>query len=295
MTKRLSLSIVTGTIAAHGLVAPAPLIAQDGDLGWSDAAELTLVLTAGNAEANTLGFDNTLLWKGEGAQFKVEAGAVRTQSTTRTRIAEGTPDNFTVRDESDSEVTAESYYLRSRYDRDLTDRFFYYVGGDWSRNTFAGFDSRSIATGGVGNVWFEREGASFRTDYAITYTVQDDVTDDPGADTEFIGVRVSWTYERQVTENARFQSDLKLDDNGEDPSDFRADLLNALSVAINDRFALKLSHQTLFDNEPSLEAIPLEPLAFPLGSQEGTASGETVLAELDEVDTVIKVSLVMSF
>jgi putative salt-induced outer membrane protein YdiY len=277
MMGRFNLLLATGITVIVGLGAPAPVFAQDADLGWSDAAELTLVLTDGNAEASTLGFDNTLLWKGDGAQLKVKAGGVRTESTTRTRTAVGTPDDFTIRDESDSEVTAESYYLRGRYDRDMTERFYYYVGADWSRNTFAGFDSRSIATGGVGNVWFERDGASFRTDYAITYTVQDDVTDDPDADTEFVGIRVSWMYDRRLTESTHFQSDLKLDDNGEDPSDFRADLLNSLSVAINDRFALKLSHQTLFDHEPSLESLPLEPPAVPLGSQGGAATGETVM------------------
>ena len=52
------------------------LAAQDErTLGWSDVAEATFVLTAGNATASTLGFKNTAEHLWEKASFKLSAGA----------------------------------------------------------------------------------------------------------------------------------------------------------------------------------------------------------------------------
>ncbi|MBT8398320.1 MAG: hypothetical protein KJN92_15205, partial [Gemmatimonadetes bacterium] len=95
MGKRLGF----GTFLAVGLLAsalvPGDLLAQDErPLGWTDVAELTFVLTAGNASSSTFGLKNTAerLW--ENSSFKLTFGAVRTSSGITTRTATGTPENF---------------------------------------------------------------------------------------------------------------------------------------------------------------------------------------------------------
>ena len=58
--------------------------------GWSGAAELTLVLTAGNTETSTLGVRSEVARTWEDSALLIEMGAVRTESTTLTRKAIGT-------------------------------------------------------------------------------------------------------------------------------------------------------------------------------------------------------------
>ena len=130
----------------------APLQGQDDEkeLGWFYTAEVSLLLTAGNAEASTLG-------------LRFNAGGLRTESSKTTRTAVGTTTDFQVNEESESEVTAQNYYVRGRYDYAFSDRFFAYAGTGWERNTFAGFDNRASFAGGLGNIWVEKEQSRTRS------------------------------------------------------------------------------------------------------------------------------------
>ena len=47
-------------IVCVGLLALGSALADEPELGWSDQAELSYVLTAGNSESTTLGFKNEL-------------------------------------------------------------------------------------------------------------------------------------------------------------------------------------------------------------------------------------------
>ena len=64
--------------------------------GWSGTAELTVVFTGGNAEAQTLGFKNDLVRVWEEANLTVALGALRAESSTITRLAQGSPTDFAV-------------------------------------------------------------------------------------------------------------------------------------------------------------------------------------------------------
>ena len=254
-------------------------------VGWFDEAELSLVATDGNAEAETLGFTNTLRRVWEDAEFSLKASGLRAESTTRTLRAVLEPSG-TVRvfDESNTDLTAEHYSLSGRYRRQISERFFWFAGLGWERNEFAGFDPRISAEGGVGHQWFKTEKASFRTDYAVTYTHQEDVVPTPGRSEDFAGVRFAWDYRRQLTPSTEYTNTLQVDENLDDTSDLRADLNQAIAVAINKKLALKVSLQLLFDNQPAVEAVPIEP-----------ALEDVVLVELEELDSTLKVALVVHF
>ncbi len=278
----LLVSLLLGAAAATGQEA------EEVELGWYDAAELSLVVTAGNSETETVGFKNTLGRRWAGAELKLEAGGLRAESTSRTRTAVGTSrTDFRLVEESRSELTAEQYHLRGRYDRKLSDRLFWFAGAGWNRNEFAGISSRYTAFGGVGNRWFEDPRARFRTDYGFTYTRQEDVVEDPSEEESFFGLRFSWEYWRKLTSTTTYTSELIVDENLDRTSDLRADFLNSVSVAMSQRLALKLSLQLLFDNEPALERVPLF-------DPQGESLGE-VEAELDDLDSVLTVALVVDF
>jgi putative salt-induced outer membrane protein YdiY len=260
-----------------------PVPAQEKEVGWSGNSELTFVLTAGNSSSSTLGLKTGLDRVWENAAVRFSAGGIRTEATTVSRAATGTASSFSVAEVEDTEKTAENYFVRGRYDRNVSDATFLFGGVGWERNTFAGFDNRYALVSGVGQTWFEEESRKFRTDVGLTYTVQDDVVKNPDVEDSFLGLRASWDYLRSVTETTDYGSTLIVDENLDETSDLRADLTNWIAVQMAEGLALKTSLQLLFDNEPALVSVPLQ----------GTE--ESVLTELDRVDSVFTVALVVKF
>ena len=265
------------------------LAAQDErEPGWYDTAELSFLMTGGNSEADTFSFKNTLerLW--DGARFKLTASALRAESTTTDRFAQRIGGSIVVTELSESELTAENYAVRSRYDRDLGERLFWYVGLDWERNEFAGFDSRTIGLVGAGHRWWSTDDSVFVTDYAVTYTTQDDLVELPGGDDSFLGARFSYEYKRALTQTTTYGSDLILDLNVDETDDWRGDMSHWLAVEMTQKLALKVNLRLLYDNMPSLAAVPVVDENFVL-------LPENVLVELDELDTALSIALVVSF
>ena len=278
-------------VSFFGMSGPGTAWAQDAEeeLGWADTAELTVVFTGGNAKASTLGFRNELAREWEGATLVTSVGALRAESTTFTRTAVGvSPTSFEMTKDSVTALTAESYYARGQYDRELNARTFWYAGTGWERNTFAGIANRYSWGGGVGNTWVDDDRSTFRTNYGVTYTLQDDVTKVAGGDDTFAGLRLSYDYRRQLTPNTEFTSVLVADENLEETADLRADLMNAVAVSMSSRLALKVSWQMLYDHQPSLVGLPLiQPTSVPTDT--------TVLVELENVDNFVTFALVATF
>ncbi len=250
-------------------------------LGWTDVAELTFVLTSGNASASTLGLKNTTEHLWDKTSFKFSFGALRTESGTTTRTALGTVDNFTVSETTEDVVTAENYYINGRLDRAISDASFLFGGADWDRNTFAGIQNRYGFVGGAGRIWIEKETSKFKTDLGLTYTIQDDVIENPDIEDSFIGIRASYDFFHKLTETTDLISELVLDENLNATEDFRADWTNAIAVGMSDRLALKASFQIFYDHDPALTTVPL-----------GDAQ---VLTPLGTVDTAFTVAIVANF
>jgi putative salt-induced outer membrane protein YdiY len=250
-------------------------------VGWKDAAEFTFVMTAGNASASTLGFKNTADHFWPNAQFQISFGGIRTQSGITARTASGSPSNFTVSEDTETETTAENYFVRSRMDRNISEAAFLFGGANWDRNTFAGVQNRFGLAAGAGRAWLAEETRRFKTDLGLTYTVQDDVVENPEADDSFPGLRGSYEFFHKLTETTDFQSALVVDENLSQTSDTRADWTNSVAVAVSEKLALKTSLQILFDNEPAMIAVPL--------------GDDEVLTPLDKVDSIFTVALVVNF
>ena len=281
-------STVVVALSVLGPVTVARAQEDEREPGWYDQAELSFVQTGGNAEASTLSLKNTLERQWENALFSFDAGALRAESTTFTTFAVGTTEDFEVIEDESSELTAENYYARLRYDRDIRPDFFWFAGGGWERNEFAGFSDRFIAVGGVGNWWWQTDDSHFRTDYGLTYTQQDDLVEDPTIEDSFIGLQLSWDYLRKIGERSSYQNLFVVHENLDETEDLRGDMIQSLQVSMTERLALKVSLQLLYDNLPALTAVPL----FDEG---GALTDALVLTELEELDTQFTVALVVSF
>jgi putative salt-induced outer membrane protein YdiY len=270
-------------IVCVGLLVFGSAFADEPELGWSDQAELSYVLTAGNSESTTLGFKNELKRTWQAAIFSFKAAGIRAESTTVTRTAVGTQDNFVLTEHEDSALTAEAYLLSGRYDRKVSDFLFWYAGAGWDRNRFSGIENRAVVEGGLGNVWVDGDNLKFKTSYALTYTDQEDVVEVPDQDGTFAGLRLGTDFLYKFGEDTTYQNVLTVDDNLDDTSDWRADMVNSLTVAMTKRLALKAGLRWLYDAQPASTTVPLTP------------TGGLVLVELEELDTFFTTSLVINW
>ena len=275
----LTATLVATTVATAG--------AQDTPpQGWTFKGELTSVLSGGNGETLTFGLGSLVENRRGPNLWRLEAGGIRTEATRITRRAVGTEDAFVVQDEEDKQKTAEAYFARARYDRQLSERFFAFGGLDWLRNTFAGVDSRFLTAVGGGNTWVDTDVTRFKTNYAVTYTFQSDVVENPFVKSSFPGLRTGWEFFRQATATTEFESTLVADLSLEETDDLRLDLTNSLNVAVSSALALKPSLQVLWKNLPSYTEVDL----FTPG---GTPVGTKVLTPLKKLDYFFKLALVV--
>ncbi len=256
-------------------------------LGWQDKAELALVLTAGNSETSTFGFRNLLSHIWTDAELKIEVAGLRTETATVTATPVGTSiDDFVLQEDSTSELTAENYLARAKYDRTLRPRLFAYATGGWDRNVFAGIENRYNGAGGIGNIWRDREDFRFRTDYGISVTHQIPTA---GAEATFAGLRLSLDLMRKLSASTTLSHLTIADENLDETDDFRLDSLTALAVAINKNLALQASVKFLFDNLPSFTKADL------ISPTTGLPVGVLVPVQADKLDTLVNVALVLNF
>ena len=125
----------------------------------------------------------------------------------------------------------------------------------------------------------------FRTDYSLTYTIQNDVVEAPDAKDNFLGARFAWVYTHKFGANTNYGNDFILDENLDDTSDFRADMTNWVAVAMSEKLALRVGLQWLYDHVPSLVEAS-DPTAITAGPD---------LVELDTLDSIFTASLVVKF
>lgn len=256
-------ALVVLTAAPASAQSPAPTAAkatQDSAFKAEDAglfanADLSYVLTAGNASSSSLGFKGDLTRRWEKHSIALAAGGIRASSSPDARFAVGTPEDAEVR-LPDSERTAESYFGRARYGYKLKDRLFYVAGGSWERNRFAGVENRWTGDTGVGYHLLNDERTSFRAVATVTFTKEEQVVDGGGAGS-FLGARLGWDFSRKLGGNTTLTHTLVADENLEETDDLRADSQLGLHVAMSERLGLKVNWRLLWDNQPALALLPL--------------------------------------
>jgi len=261
---------------------------EEKETGWKDTAELGFVSTSGNSESSTIGFKNLLTREWTKAQFTFRLGGTQVETTNTIFFVEGTPPDFdNIHEEKITNTTTEMYYANLRYSRDITKRFFWYVGANWDRNIPAGIENRYIGDAGVGNIWYDKDKIKWRTTYGLSYTDQQDVIEIPGEDSQFAGARLVSAFDYQITESVKF-ANLFIGDLNFDNSDaWRIDMVNSLIVAMSEKLALGVSHQLLYNNDPALIARDV------VNRTDNSITAVPIQA--DTTDAIFTVSLVVNF
>ena len=143
-------------------------------------------------------------------------------------------------------------------------------------------------------LWRDDDDLKFRTQYALTWTDQENVVTLPDLDETWIGARFSWNYMNKFGATTTYENILVLDANLEEGSRWRGNMLNSVSVSMSNHLALKLSLGWQYENEP---AFTKGQLFTTLGPPPVPADppGTTVPIQLDELDSIFTASLVVNF
>ena len=108
-----------------------PAFAQEEEeqqLGWTNVADLSIVVTTGNSSTSTFAVDDKLGRKWTSSELGFRFGLLRTQ-TTDERFAVGTPDDFDVIEDLTRELDNERYHVSGQYQRNVSFNFFWLAGG----------------------------------------------------------------------------------------------------------------------------------------------------------------------
>jgi putative salt-induced outer membrane protein YdiY len=266
---------------------PSFLSAQgERELGWSFKAQLSSVWLGGNSESSTFGFGSTVKYTWPHSTLTTSGGSLRTESTIKTRRAVGTTDSFRIDEETDRETTAETFFARSKFDHDLSERIHVLGGLDWLRDTFSGIDSRFLLASGAGLTFSDTKELSAKADLAFTYTFEEEVVDNPFSNGNFPGLRASYAVTYQASPTTQLESELIGDWNLDNSEDVRADWSNAMSVAVNSSVALKPSTLIRWRNDPALKEVNLF-------DEAGEDTGESVLVPLEKIDWFLNLAIVL--
>jgi hypothetical protein len=288
---------------------------------WSNSTELSLVVTEGNSSVQTFGLKDTFEYKiSKGrARFRIDALRSDTSDDPYFLVEPGlifepgeTPTGFsTIAVRPDSEPDAERYFVEGRYEGNLPKKATWNAGASWDRNEDAGIVNRTILFAGLGNAWSDRDDLKFRTSYGLSYTDREEDVVDPEKDRRFLGVRLSSDFMDKWGKSTTYDNDFTFNISVADLSDYNADLVQGVAVAMSKRLALKVSLQLTYSSEPALEeidvvarAILIDPDGIPGNGDEFFQTVETGGFELTvgedvlrkrELDTTFRTSLQINF
>ena len=258
---------------------------KEQELGWSNVADVSVVVTAGNSSTSNFAVDDKLNRKWKSSELGFRFGALRTQ-TTDDPFAVGTAEDFEVIEDSTRELDNERYYVFGQFQRNILPRFLWMTGGRWDKDANAGIENRTVLFGGVGNIWIDRERTTFKTDYAVTFTRRIDAIPEPERKERSSEARLASSYRHNLDASHRIDSDFVVFLNVGNASDYRFDTINAFTSSLSSIFALRFSIQLLYQNLPALEKIDLE-------DSGGLTIGKVVVRK-KKLDTVLKFSFVVT-
>lgn len=262
---------------------------EEKELGWSNVANLGLVVTAGNSPTTSFSFDDKLNHDWERSTLSFRFGGLRTNTTDDT-VAVGTEDDFALV-YPEKKLDNEKYYVSGRFDRKINDRFYWVTGAGWQRDLDAGIRNRTDLFAGAGNVWKNTDNLQFKTDYTAALSTREDEIEDPLRETKFPSARLGYDLMTKISTNAQFDSDMIFFANLKTAEDWNFNNTNAVTSNLTGLLALRASIQFIYYNIPALDEFDL----FDIDPYQGDATEiGTVLTRKKKLDTIVKITLVIT-
>ena len=215
---------------------------------WSNQAELSFVDTGGNTDVTSLSANNLLKYK----------FSDKLQVSWKLGILYG---------ESDGEKNAESYLSDLRLDYLFAERLYSFVNAGWSKDKYAGIDSRYYAGPGAGYKFLVGPKHFLLAEVSLNY-VNEAYIDD--TDKDYLGGRAFAEYEYAFTDKNTFSQSVEYLHDFDDRNNYNVNSETALISALSDYLSLKTSYVVKYDNQP-------------------------VPSTLKETNTILSVTLVVNF
>jgi len=223
--------IIVGLLLVLGAM---PLMAQEEEEAekpepaWVGSLGLSFVSTSGNTDTSSAGLDFGLNRKPEPWGLELVARGNKAQDT--------------------GDTTAENYLVSGRAVRKLSDRWEAFGGLAWAKDTFAGYDSQTVATVGATYLAVESDRYLLKFDGGFAYTWEDQVSPDQKVD--FAGGILGLLWEWKLGENSKLVERLVFLPNFDNSSDWRLTSLTTIEAAINSWLALRFGYDIRHRNQP---------------------------------------------
>lgn len=201
--------------------APPPPPAREG------TAEFAFVGTTGNASTQTIGLNGTLV-------VRPDAWVVTNKAAF-------------IRNESESELTAQSFGYLFRAERAFSPRLSGFGEYAYFRDTFAGVAHRNSLVGGISCKLVDLPRHVFFTDAGLGYMDEQRVAgDDVSSATWSLGAGYAW----KISETAEFTEDVRMTGLFADADDWRILQAAAITARLTQLFSLKVSNTIRYAHAP---------------------------------------------
>jgi putative salt-induced outer membrane protein len=226
----LSLASLPGRAAEQG-AAPSTEkagVSDDRKPLWAIQVGLSYLETDGNSETRTLGLD--LQMNRRPTPWGMEITALFNRA------------------EENGQKTAERRYASLRATRRLAERWNLIAGPSAEQDDFAGIDLRSLFEAGAVYKALVGPRHTLKLDLAATWTNEQRLA--PEVDDSWLGGLAGLEYKLAISDSATFSQNLRYFASFDDPGNWRADSLSAVTAALNKRLALRFSYEVRHRNEP---------------------------------------------
>ena len=254
--------------AAMALFLSLPTFSQAAVIpGWYTSADLSAVVSNGNSDTINVGATLNVRRMWLRTSWTNVASFTRNDVRDPQRLAIINGTTATV-EKGEYVAKSEKVFANTNFERRVTERFFWNLGGTFERDKFAGLNSRLTGVAGIGMLWQNTNGDGFiKLGVAGTYTGQDEVVDDPETENQFAGIRGTIDGEKRFGDQKQhvFTSNLIVDENLQNTDDLRMNWQNSLAAAISQKLQLKVGLVLAYDNAPQLVDLPVT-VALPGGA-----------------------------
>lgn len=192
----------------------------------------------------------------------LEAGGVMREGNTETLDASGRFESTRKTDtdllkfflaaqysEQNDNRTQNEYRGGMAFERNFTDRWFWYVRNELEFDEFENLDLRATVAAGVGYYWIKKAEHELKTRAGVGYRHE---SYDNGASMDEVIADLGLDYRRELTDWAQFTHSTTWTPGLEDFDDYRLSLDTALtfSMANTDKWKFKLGMRNEYDNQP---------------------------------------------
>jgi putative salt-induced outer membrane protein len=228
MKKKALIIVMLVSLGAMPILAQETEEEEAPEPAWVGSLGLSWVATSGNTDTSSAGLDFGLNRKPEpwGVEFLARGNKAEDSGLT----------------------TAENYLVSGRAVRKLSDRWEAFGGLAWGKDTFAGFDSQTVATVGATYLAVESERHLLKFDGGFAYTWEDQV--DPEQQVDFAGGILGLLWEWKLGANSKLVERLVFLPNFDNSSDWRLTSLTTIEAAVNSWLALRFGYDIRHRNQP---------------------------------------------